>query len=360
MLWLLLRGHDPGRIAPSVVFLQHGAFAEETRALGIPTAVIDAGRIREVGRGARAIGRLARIISRARPDVVFSWMGKTHLYAGPAAALARRSDSTAWWLHDIPSATWVDRVTQAVPAAAVGSSSAIGARTLDELRPLRATFVVRPGVEDFLASGSETLRTATRERLGVAAHEVVVALIGRFHPQKGQDRFVEALELLHGDGVPFHGLLVGGSIPGQHLEFEAAVMQRIADSGLSASVTQVDHVDEPWGYLLASDVYVNARVRENLSLGILEAACAGRAIVGVASGGTPEILEDGVSGVLLKTPDPASIAAAVRRLVEDHGLRSRLGTEARQLYERRFTATRMVDELQDAMARIGSCRHERR
>lgn len=352
MLWLLLREYDPARITPSIVFLEHGDFADEVSALGIPTAVIDAGRIRAFWRGARAIGRLARAVDSARPDVIFSWMGKTHLYGGAAAALARRSRSTAWWLHDIPSFTVIDRVTQAVPAAVVGSSSAIGAEVLADLRPRRATFVVRPGVEDFIGPDSDELRNRTRNRLGISANEVVVALIGRFHPQKGQDRFVQALELLRADGVPFHGLLVGGSLPGQHHGFESDVMRRIARSGLSDAITRVDHVDEPWGYLLASDVYVNARARENLSLGILEAACAGRAIVAVGSGGTPEILEDNVSGLLVDTPDPVSLAGAVRQLLEDPGLRSRLGGRARELYERRFTVARMVDELQTAITCI--------
>jgi glycosyltransferase involved in cell wall biosynthesis len=349
MLWLLLREHDPTRIAPSVVFLQDGPFVGEASALGIPTAVIDAGRMRAVGRGACAVGRLARVIGRTQPDVIFSWMGKAHLYAGPAAALAGRSASTAWWLHDIPSFTPIDRAIQAVPAAAVGSSSAIGAQTLGGLRPWRDTFVVRPGVEDFMTADSEEPRAAARRRLGVGADDVVVSLIGRFHPQKGQDRFVQALASLRAEGVPFHGLLVGGSVPGQHERFETDITRLISRSGLTDAVTRVDHVDEPWGYLLASDVYVNARVRENLSLGILEAACAGRAIVAVASGGTPEILQDGVSGLLVNTPDPASLAAAIRRLVENPDLRVRLGGCARECYEERFTVARMVDELQHAI-----------
>jgi glycosyltransferase involved in cell wall biosynthesis len=280
-------------------------------------------------------------------------MGKTHLYAGPAAALAGRSASTAWWLHDIPSFTWADRVTQAVPAVAVGSSSAVGAETLAEMRPRRATFVVRPGVEDFIGADCDAVRAASRERLGVSADQVVVALIGRFHPQKGQDRFVEALRMLHTDGARVHGLLVGGSAHGQEVAYESAVMRQIAGSGLSETITRVDHVDEPWGYLLASDVYVNARVRENLSLGILEAACAGRAIVAAASGGTPEILHDGISGMLVDKPDPSSLATAVRALAEDPVRRSRLGAHARERYEREFTVARMVDELQDAITRIG-------
>ena len=90
MLWLLLREHDPTRIAPSIVFLQDGPFAGEASALGVPTAVIDAGRMRQTWAAAsRAVGRLPASFDRTRPDVIFSWMGKAHLYAGPAAAAGR-------------------------------------------------------------------------------------------------------------------------------------------------------------------------------------------------------------------------------------------------------------------------------
>jgi glycosyltransferase involved in cell wall biosynthesis len=236
-----------------------------------------------------------------------------------------------------------------IPAAAIGSSSAIGADTLSGLRPRRKTFVVRPGVEDFMKPGWMEQRATARARLGVGEQDIVVALIARFHPQKGQGRFVAALKLLHDAGVPVRGLLVGGTAHGQNAGYEPLVMRQIADSGLADCVMHIDHVSEPWGYLLAADIYVNARERENLSLGILEAACAGRAIIAPATGGTPEILEDETSGLLIATPDPHSLAAAIRRLVEDRQLRGRLGSGARSLYERRFTVARMVRELEDAI-----------
>lgn len=350
MLWLLLREHDRSVIAPAVVFLCDGPFVAETRALGIPAAVIDAGRMRQAGHGARSIGALARLILGRRPDVIFSWTGKAHFYVGPAAMLARRSASTGWWLHDIPSFTWVDHATQAIPAAVVGSSSAIGAQTLARLRPRRSTFVVRPGVDDFIEQGREDRRAAARARLGVEPHEVLVALIGRFHPQKGQDRFVDALKLLNASGTPVRGLLVGGVAHGQRAPYETQVMRQIQQLGLGQAITRIEHVDQPWEYLLAADVYVNARARENLSLGILEAACAARAIVAPRTGGTPEILEDGVTGLLVDSPDPDSLAAAIGRLIADAPLRERLGRAARGLYEERFTVSRMVDELQTAMS----------
>ena len=88
LLMELLRNARGSGVTWKVAFLEEGPLVAETRSLGIDAIVVPAGRLRHAGRFARtvvAISRLARDC-----DAILSWMPKGHLYAGPAAALARK------------------------------------------------------------------------------------------------------------------------------------------------------------------------------------------------------------------------------------------------------------------------------
>ena len=64
MLLLLLSHLDRAKVDPQITFLESGPFADETAALGVPTSVVSAGRLRNVGRGASAVARLSSLSAR--------------------------------------------------------------------------------------------------------------------------------------------------------------------------------------------------------------------------------------------------------------------------------------------------------
>jgi glycosyltransferase involved in cell wall biosynthesis len=94
----------------------------------------------------------------------------------------------------------------------------------------------------------------------------------------------------------------------------------------------------------AFDVVVQGSIREGLPNGLLEAGAAGRAIVATAAGGTPEIVIDGQTGLLVPVNEPAALAGAIRRVATDLTLRERLGGAAREHVESVFGMERFVAE----------------
>ena len=98
-------------------------------------------------------------------------------------------------------------------------------------------------------------------------------------------------------------------------------------------------------YAAAEVVAVPSVIPDALSRVILEAMAAGRPVVGTAVGGTPELIEDGVTGLLVPRHDPAALAAACERLLDDPALAARLGDAARQRAETRFSTEASVDRL---------------
>lgn len=200
------------------------------------------------------------------------------------------------------------------------------------------------------------MRRLTRAQFGLDDGDVLVGMISRVQRWKGQHHLLHALATLRDEGFDCHGLLVGGDAYGMDPEYNAEIESLRLTLGLKDRLRWIDQVADPRPYLYALDVFVNASVRENLSLALLEAMAAGRCIVAVADGGTPEVIDDGHSGLLLARSDSGLLCQALGRLLEDPELRGRLGANARSEYERRFTAegwTRAVEDRIAVLSRPG-------
>jgi glycosyltransferase involved in cell wall biosynthesis len=78
---------------------------------------------------------------------------------------------------------------------------------------------------------------------------------------------------------------------------------------------------------------------------ILEAMASGRPVVGTRVGGTPELVVDRETGLLVERGDVAGLASAIETLLADEALRARLGAQARAHVEDRFSADRSLDRL---------------
>ena len=121
----------------------------------------------------------------------------------------------------------------------------------------------------------------------------------------------------------------------------------------------------------ALDVFVFPSLAEPLGTSLLAAMAWGLPVLAVASGGVPEYVEDGTTGLLIAQPDASLLSAGILRLLGDESLRMRLGREARREIEERYSAQRMVEntirvyegvikESQSGMARTTSLERMKR
>jgi phosphatidylinositol alpha-mannosyltransferase len=124
-------------------------------------------------------------------------------------------------------------------------------------------------------------------------------------------------------------------------------------------IVALGSLDQPtlFGLYAAADVVVVPSVwPEPLSRVLIEAMSLGRPVVASAVGGSPEVIEDGVSGLLVPRGDAAALARAVGALLRDPERRARMGTAAARHAARAFDEVRLVDELLDAYAGVVGAR----
>jgi glycosyltransferase involved in cell wall biosynthesis len=340
MLWTLLRHLDWQRIESFVVFFEDGPLREEVSELGIRTAVVRTGRLRQFWRTLPAINELASLLRRERPDLLLNWMAKSQLYGAPAAVLAGLKDRTVWWQHGVSGGNWMDRLATLLPARAVACSSHAAASAQQRLRPLRRTFVVHPGIEPPGADPDEA-------QAGLPESRFVIGIVGRLQPDKRQDRVIEAIDILRGRNHEVHGLIVGGNAWNLAPEYEPRLRALVTELGLDREVTFTGQVADAMPLIASLDVLVNASITEGCPLVLLEAMALGTPIIATAdSGGPAEIIEPNRSGLLSPSSDPSELADQLERLITSADLRRHLAEGGRERFLEAFTADQMARELE--------------
>lgn len=218
---------------------------------------------------------------------------------------------------------------------------------VSELDRQRMTSVERipPGRTRFLPNGIPPLGPRAgrdvRAELGIPGDAPVVASVSVLRRQKALEVLVEAARLLAPE-VPGLRVLVAGVGPE-----EEKLRGLVADGGLEQTVLLIGRRDDVPDVLAASDVAVQCSDWEGSPLAVMEYMAAGKAIVATRVGGVPDLIEDGVHGLLVDPQDPPALARAIGGLLGDPGRRARLGEAARERQRAEFELTVMVRRVEE-------------
>lgn len=319
------------------VLLQPGPLERWLADAGCSTMVIDAGRTRQLHRTAATVARLAR---RAREaDVVVSNQSTGHVYGGLAALAARRP--AVWWQHGTPEPSRLESVAARVPAALVVASSRESVEAQRRLTPHRRVELVHPGIDVAEVRSRKGSGAEIRASHGWGDRRMV-GIVGRLQEWKGQDVFLRAAAQVAAAHPDAAFAVVGGALLGWEGDYPEQ-LRRLADElGIADRVHFAGHQDDVYPWFDACDVVVHASLGEPFGLVLVEAMALGKPLVATAAGGPTEIIVDGESGLLVPPGDPDSMAEAISSVLDDDGLRARLGTgaptRAKQFDERAMAA----------------------
>lgn len=299
-----------------------------------------------------------RRLTRAGPVVVHA--GRV-LPEGLRAWLARRAGGPPYvcWAHgeEINYARASRELTLLMPrvyrgAAAILANSRNTARLLEAFgAPPDRIHVVHPGVDSSRFRPDAPGAGAVRARLA-GDGDVVLLTVGRLQRRKGHDLVLRALAELDAAAVRY--VVVGDGD-------ERARLERLTDElGLRGRVRFEGIVpgDALPAYYAAADVFVHPNRLdhhdfEGFGLVFVEAAASGLPVVGGATGGVPEAINEGVNGLLVGGEDASELAAALSGLIRSPDRRRAMGRAGRE-WAARFTWERAAAEVAAVHDRVAA------
>jgi glycosyltransferase involved in cell wall biosynthesis len=183
-------------------------------------------------------------------------------------------------------------------------------------------------------SATLTPSSQIRQKLGIPSDAVFIVCASRLEPEKDLMTLLEAMPLLAAS--PPVKLVIAGAGA-----MEAELQAKIRDWQLTDCCTLLGFRRDVLSLINASDIFVLPSQVEGFGLVFLEAMSMGRPVIAAAAGGPLEIVQEGTTGLLFAPGNPASLAAAMQKLIDDANARAEMGRNGRERFEEHFTADRM-------------------
>lgn len=349
-----------------VVLLEDGAFARRLEMAGVDVEVLSRHSALMFARGsgklaaARTVPTVAglalRLARRLRHvDVVHATGQKALIVGALAAKLAGKP--LIWHLRDLLVPEHFSATSRAVAVrfANWGTASVIA-----NSRATAAAFTAAGGRNEGLITIHNGVRAApfdavtegeaaaARGALGVQRGVPLVGLFGRLAPWKGQHVLLEALSEL----PEVHAVLVGDAQFGE-VEYAAALRRRVDNLGLGSRVQFLGYREDVPALMKACDVIVHASVApEPFGRVIVEGMLAGRPVVATRGGGVTEVIDDGVTGVLVAPSDVGDLTKRLAELLGSPSLRNRLASAGRSKALTRFSIDRMLSSVESHLSTV--------
>jgi glycosyltransferase involved in cell wall biosynthesis len=225
----------------------------------------------------------------------------------------------------------VDRWVMRWADCTVCVSEAMASRVRKAGVPARRTAVIRNAIRtDVFENADPAYRDLLHGFFTLPPGRIIVA-VGRLSPEKGFDQLVEAAALLCLDHPEFGFVLFGDGPRRQSLADRIVARQLQQRFILAGFRTDVER------FLPHADLLVNSSFTEGLPVVVLEALAAGVPVVATAVGGTPEVIEDGVHGLLVPAGQPELLARGIADALANDDRRRTMGSQGRNRVLAEFT-----------------------
>lgn len=297
--------------------------------------------------------RLYRFNKAWRPDVVHTHRIKENCLGGLAAACSNVpvivhtvhgiQEALTGWEH----VKWKcysavsGQVTRVVASGLIGVSFEISSFLKEKFPNLRVA-CIHNGIMNGVQGGANE-PGMTRNHMGLAGSAFVVGLVGRLSPVKGIEYLLRAVSLLVNEqGMEsIQVLIIGGGPLQKSLEALSGSL------GIAAHVTFLGERHDVPSLLSLLDVCVMPSLHEGIPMALLEAMRAGCPVIATAVGGIPEVLRDGIEGMLVPSKDPKALAQAIGAMYASMPDRERFSHAGQERVAADFGSERMASRTKD-------------
>ena len=181
--------------------------------------------------------------------------------------------------------------------------------------------------------------TDWRKELNIGGKEIVIGTMSRLTPIKGLEFFLKAARIVRSQRSNTKFIIVGDG------PLRSSLRTLAFEYGINTDVIFLGHRDDAYGILQLMDILVLPSLKEGIPMALLEGLALARPIVATRVGGIPEVIEHGISGLLVTPGRDDQLAQSCIRLMDDYNLAQRLGAAGRETVEEKFSATFMAEKV---------------
>lgn len=189
--------------------------------------------------------------------------------------------------------------------------------------------------DEFRPANNE-MKTSLKKKYGYQPSDFLLFNAGEFNKNKNQKHLIRSLALIKNDLPNAKLLLAGEGVlleECRELANELDVSHMVVFLGFRRDIKQL---------LQVSDVAVTSSFREGLPVNVMEAMSSGLPVISVENRGIRDLIKHQISGLMISTWDPVDFADQIKELAKDPLLRSRLGSQARDLIDEQFSTQKIL------------------
>ncbi len=284
----------------------------------------------------RSILKLRRIINESKIDLVHSFLLRANIEARIVKRLSLRPFALINTQHGISlkkprSYTFIDRFTSQWYDFFLANSNAVKHFLLArEYIPADKVKIIYHGVDTTKFKPRYISNSNLEVNPLVQSNSMVIGYVGRLHPVKGVRYLIEATYLANQQMNGFKLVIVGDGIEGPHLKDlvkKYHMENRVCFLGVREDIAYI---------LPLFDILVLPSLEEGFPTIVLEALASGVPIIATAVGGTVEVIDHGITGLLVPPADVSSLSDSMQQLLKDETLKQQLAVNGRRLVTQKF------------------------
>ena len=347
------------RIEPTILCLDSvGVLGDQLSSEGVPVIAYN----RRAGLDLGVSWRMARDLRARRIQVVHAHQYTPFFYGALAARLTTPRQQIIFTEHGrhYPDVTsfkrrLINRLLFDRLADRINAVCEFSAKSLADKDGFRADRieVIPNGIDPIRYTASSDL-ASERQRLGLEPDRKYIACVARFHPVKDHRTLLQAFELVTRQYDEVDLLLIGDGL------LRPVLQQQVHQLGLGGRVRFLGVRHDVADLLRVIDIFTLTSVSEAASITLLEAMAAARPVVVTAVGGNPELVRDGIDGLLAPRGDAQAIASNLMALLGDGAMARRFGESGAARVHEGFLLDQTIGRYYGLYSEAGVTTGERR
>lgn len=317
---------------------------------GVPVFCLDA----ETPYDLRAAFRLARLLKKRRIDILHvhsPYWGIWGRLAGRLAGVKAVVSTEHQFPEKLNPLTRLGSLlTYPLNRATIGVSEAMS-RSLAGQRTVRkeTLYTIQNGIDLNAIAAARAESASVRKSLGIEERRPVIGNVAHIRPLKGHQYLLEAAPLIVKQCPEAMFVIVGR----EQVKGELKRLEELAERlGVRRNVIFAGFRPDALRIMAACDVFVLPSLSESFGIVLLEAMALGKPVVASRVGGIPEVFQDGVQGFLVEPRNPRHLAEKTLELLQDAGLRDRMGQQGIRRVRDKFDIRHTVEAVEGVYASV--------